>query len=252
MDFGVSTPNSAGEMMEDMFRAGAESGMEFEGHLDVPHADDAFMREVQDAAYGSPQIDPALLEGGARNESGDASGEVEVSGGVSGGGEGHVEDNTEEEIAFEKAGRGGGRRKAGSTSLGSTHQTSKPLAATANTKSKLQKSAPTPPARPSTRIAKTQPTTRPGAKAASKGKSARLQAKGLGTTSARAASLREKPETTNAVKKKKMRAKQLGGEVGGRSVRLRNWKGEVVGQAKGAAIVVVVRGEVDPEEYERC
>ena len=227
MDFDSNTPNSAGEMMEDMFRAGAESAIDF----DEGYADDAFTRQLQQAAY--PQIDPELL---AANDT-TSNSTIERHAAE----DGDVEDNTDA-TAFEKPAKGKGAKKATSI-LSSALAAHKPGAAKANTKSKLDK-APLLPSRLSSRITKPEPAKK---KSAVKAKAAEIQAKTSDKTT-RAVTTHNKPAMFQV---KRMSAKELSGGRGGRNVRLRSWKGDVIKQDDERGIVVVFTDEEDAEDYVR-
>jgi hypothetical protein len=252
MDLNASHPNSAGEMMEDMFRAGAGNAMDFDNDFTVPDEDDLLTRELRAAASGDawPRIDPALLledAAHAARNSGDGE-NIEVVGvmaGVHDGEEGDVEDNASSTStkAKTKAERGGRKKKATFT----TNPASNHKAAMANTKTKLQKPTPAPafPSRASARIAKTQPTAtraRPLTKSAGNAKAAQLQARNCSPMTARAAALQDK---AGARLTTRTRAKTLRSEAGGRSVRLRNWRGEIIGDE---CVVVVEEGETEEGE----
>jgi hypothetical protein len=252
--------NTAGEAMDDLLRAGAEASF---GAVDMYDFDDGFaLLDESTGSYPatppayrpSPRIDPALLLEDAARHASEAETEDEDSGvegvkfnpinaGVRAGEEGDVEDNASATPAAKtsRGQRGRGRKKAMTTTSLATR---KPAAAIANTKSKVLK--PAAGTRTSTRIAKTQLAASPAGKTQGKAKAAQLQAWNRRLMSARAATLRGK-------KAKKVDTKSLRGSAGGRRVRLRNWRGEVIDEGNGKGVVVVYPDEeTDGEGYERC
>ena len=253
--------NTAGEAMDDLLRAGAEASFgASSGAAEMYHFDDAFAMldestatypAISPADYASLRIDPALLLENAEAEAGAEDSGVEgvgfdfnsVNAGVSKGEEGDVEDNASASASpTTKPSRGRVRKEAMTTSLAAR----KP--AVANTKSKLLH--PAAGTRTSTRIAKTQSAASPPGKKQAKTKTAQLQATNRRLMTARAATLR------GGKKARKINSKALplrGSAAGGRSVRSRNWRGEVIDEGDGKGVVVVcAEEETDGEGYELC
>ena len=263
--------NTAGEAMDDLLRAGAEAsfGASFEA-ADMYAFDEGFALldestatypAISPADYASPGIGPKLLLEDAKAEA-EAEARAEDSGvegvgfdfnsinpGVRAGEEGDVEDNASvSPTAKTSRGRDGKRAMTSLTATGTGTGTRKP--AVANTKTKILH--PAAGTRTSTRIAKTQPTAAsPPGKKQAKTKAAQLQTKNQGLMTARAATLR------GGKKARKMdtnKALPLRGSAGGRSVRLRNWRGEVIdeGDGKGVVVICAEEEETDGEGYELC
>lgn len=231
-----STPkdNTAGEAMDDLLRAGAAGTLDLDDGFAL--LDESYPDMPPTYRYASPRIDPALLlEDAARNDSASSDNETgaakldAATAGIGAGEEGGVEDNVSDTPATE-ASRGRGRSKAATSSNAIAR---KPVAAVANTKTKILKSVAVA-TRTSTRIAETQP----ARKTKGKAKAAVLQARSQRLTTARTATLRSKQA-------RKIDVNSLRGSAGGRAVRLRNWRGEVIDEGKG--FVVVELDETDGE-----
>ena len=244
--------NTAGEAMDDLLRAGAEASfgaVDFDDSFAVVYDDEDYSA-MPEADYASPRIDPALLVEDAEDSGVEGVGFNfdSVNAGVRAGEEGDVEDNGSASVSPTAKSPGRGRKKVTTTTTASL-AARKP--AVANTKTKLiHPSAGG--TRTSTRIAKTQPAASPAGKKQGKpkAKAAQLQAKNRRLMTAWAATLR------GGKKARKINSKALplrGSAAGGRSVRLRNWRGEVIDEGDGKGVVVVcVEEETDGEGYELC
>ena len=241
--------NTAGEAMDDLLRAGAEASfgaVDFDDSFAVVYDDEDYSA-MPEADYASPRIDPALLVEDAEDSGVEGVGFNfdSVNAGVRAGEEGDVEDNGSASVSPTAKSSGRGRKKVTTTTTASL-AARKP--AVANTKTKLLH--PAAGTRTSTRIAKTQPAASPPGKKQAKTKAAQLQATNRRLMTARAATLR------GGKKARKINSKALplrGSAAGGRSVRLRNWRGEVIDEGDGKGVVVIcAEEETDGEGYELC
>ena len=244
--------NTAGEAMDDLLRAGAEASfgaVDFDDSFAVVYDDEDYSA-MPEADYASPRIDPALLVEDAEDSGVEGVGFNfdSVNAGVRAGEEGDVEDNASASASPTTKSSGRGRKKVTTTTTVSL-AARKP--AVANTKTKILH--PAAGTRTSTRIAKTQPAASPAGKKQGKpkAKAAQLQAKNRRLMTARAATLR------GGKRARKINSKALplrGSAAGGRSVRLRNWRGEVIdeGDGKGVVVICAEEEETDGEGYELC